>query len=250
MSKWFGEWESYDAYLASPEWQRTRRWALALASGRCQLCDAADRLEVHHRHYRRVGSEAPGDVIVLCADCHARFHDKLPKQATGHQESTGGDGGAGRIQKRIDEDLQGQREARKRAQEEAVDRVLRYREARFWRSPSYLLTQAIALDVWGKCWVLVTYYGIEILAPDGTRQADVMPVGRAVRDALRNEFPGERWLVCISRRSLRARKMVDAQWATRPPLGGVGNSHREREDFWGRIERFEAEQAKAEGKTP
>lgn len=69
--------DGYHAYLASDAWQVKRRAALARAGGRCQLCNSRWSVQVHHRTYDRLGREADGDLIVLCADCHATFHGKL-----------------------------------------------------------------------------------------------------------------------------------------------------------------------------
>lgn len=65
----------YAAYLQSAEWQEKRHAALDRADHRCQLCNRSTRLHVHHRTYERRGHELPGDLIVLCADCHKLFHD-------------------------------------------------------------------------------------------------------------------------------------------------------------------------------
>lgn len=67
----------YHAYLRSPEWQVIRRLALERDGG-CVVCYRADRLDVHHRTYERLGHELLSDVTVLCRDCHAKHHDKLP----------------------------------------------------------------------------------------------------------------------------------------------------------------------------
>ena len=64
----------YADYLQTPHWQRIRGEALARAKHRCQVCDAADQLEVHHRSYARRGHENPEDVTVLCNGCHGGFH--------------------------------------------------------------------------------------------------------------------------------------------------------------------------------
>lgn len=68
----------YAQYLKSTEWQKARRKALKHAEYRCQLCNQADRLNVHHRNYSRLGAEKDADLIVLCENCHSKFHDKLP----------------------------------------------------------------------------------------------------------------------------------------------------------------------------
>ncbi len=85
--------DEYLAYLASEEWATTRAAALERAGHRCETvwvwqrvvreegdvvwtedcserCPETRGLEVHHRHYRTLGGEAPGDLTVLCHDCH------------------------------------------------------------------------------------------------------------------------------------------------------------------------------------
>lgn len=67
----------YADYLRTLEWQRTRVAALRLADHRCQLdaTHAGRRLDVHHSTYERRGAELSSDLVVLCADCHARHHE-------------------------------------------------------------------------------------------------------------------------------------------------------------------------------
>ncbi len=64
----------YKDYLQTPEWAAKRSEMLNRAGHRCQLCNRAGRLEVHHRTYERRGSELEGDLFVLCANCHDHFH--------------------------------------------------------------------------------------------------------------------------------------------------------------------------------
>jgi hypothetical protein len=72
----------YQDYLKTMRWAEKRAEARAAAGDRCQLCNAGNRtLHVHHRTYERRGHERPDDLIVLCAHCHAKFHDKLPREA-------------------------------------------------------------------------------------------------------------------------------------------------------------------------
>jgi len=67
----------YDNYLLSPEWKERRKQALDWARKACQFCNADNKpLHVHHRTYDRLGAELPADLVVLCADCHRRFHGK------------------------------------------------------------------------------------------------------------------------------------------------------------------------------
>jgi hypothetical protein len=70
----------YVEYLRTPHWQEVREAALKTADYRCQVCYSPEKVQVHHRTYDRRGRELPSDVTVLCADCHGRFHDKLPKE--------------------------------------------------------------------------------------------------------------------------------------------------------------------------
>jgi hypothetical protein len=67
----------YGQYLRTPHWRKVRDEALNRAQGRCALCNATDRLQVHHRTYERRGCERPADVVVLCDDCHGRHHGHL-----------------------------------------------------------------------------------------------------------------------------------------------------------------------------
>lgn len=71
----------YTEYLKTPHWATKRKEALDRASHRCTLCNAEDDLHVHHRTYERRGWEQPDDLIVLCKDCHERFHDVIDGKA-------------------------------------------------------------------------------------------------------------------------------------------------------------------------
>lgn len=64
----------YQEYLRTPHWQATRVAALRRCKGRCMVCNAAARLDVHHRTYERRGSERAADVVALCRTCHGLFH--------------------------------------------------------------------------------------------------------------------------------------------------------------------------------
>lgn len=66
----------YKDYLNTDEWKNKRLCALKAAGFSCQLCNDSDKtLHVHHRTYERRGNEKLGDLIVLCEDCHKKFHD-------------------------------------------------------------------------------------------------------------------------------------------------------------------------------
>lgn len=66
----------YRDYLGSPEWRIRRGFALEYYGAKCCLCNSTRKLNVHHRTYERLGAEKLADLIVLCEDCHAKFHGK------------------------------------------------------------------------------------------------------------------------------------------------------------------------------
>jgi len=70
--------KSYSEYLLGEHWRgKVRPAVLERAGHRCQLCGAMDKtLHVHHNSYERLGNELPWDLIVLCEDCHAKYHGK------------------------------------------------------------------------------------------------------------------------------------------------------------------------------
>lgn len=66
----------YNEYLKTPEWQLRRKNHLRSAGYKCQLCNNGDTvLDVHHRTYENRGDEHYRDLIVLCRDCHSKFHN-------------------------------------------------------------------------------------------------------------------------------------------------------------------------------
>lgn len=69
-------WDTYNAYLASPEWRRRRAAVLKRDAGMCQGCLAAPATEVHHLTYERVGRELLFDLVSLCEACHEIAHEE------------------------------------------------------------------------------------------------------------------------------------------------------------------------------
>ena len=68
----------YQQYLQTRHWKMLRSKALKKAKGKCQLCNASGKqLDVHHKTYDRKGKEKLTDLIVLCHDCHSKFHGKV-----------------------------------------------------------------------------------------------------------------------------------------------------------------------------
>ena len=68
--------QPYSAYLQSAHWLRTKAKALEYYGNSCCFCGSKERLEVHHRSYKRKGRELMSDLTVLCRRCHARHHGK------------------------------------------------------------------------------------------------------------------------------------------------------------------------------
>jgi 5-methylcytosine-specific restriction endonuclease McrA len=64
----------YRRYLHGEVWQKRRKRALDRAGRSCEMCKAVGPLHVHHVEYDRLGRELPGDLIVLCPDCHEHAH--------------------------------------------------------------------------------------------------------------------------------------------------------------------------------
>lgn len=67
---------NYSSYLETSHWENIRNLKLKEAEYKCQLCSKKDvKLHVHHNTYERIGDEDMNDLIVLCEDCHKKFHD-------------------------------------------------------------------------------------------------------------------------------------------------------------------------------
>ncbi len=69
--------KEYHEYLKSETWKERSKQAKENAGWKCQLCNKEGVLHTHHRTYENLGHEKDGDLIVLCSDCHAKFHNKV-----------------------------------------------------------------------------------------------------------------------------------------------------------------------------
>ena len=73
-------WVKYDAYLASPEWNRLRRSVIVRDHFLCQGCFAKvtdTSAHVHHRSYvgyNRTGHSFAFECVTLCRKCHLEYH--------------------------------------------------------------------------------------------------------------------------------------------------------------------------------
>ena len=68
--------QSYQGYLKSEEWRIRRDLIKSRDRYRCRLCHSAESLQVHHATYENRGAEKDNDLITLCGECHAKFHQK------------------------------------------------------------------------------------------------------------------------------------------------------------------------------
>lgn len=71
---------NYQDFLSTPYWQAVSLYAKKKANFKCSLCNSTNRLNTHHRTYDRHGMEhiervAKEDLIVLCNECHEKFHN-------------------------------------------------------------------------------------------------------------------------------------------------------------------------------
>lgn len=67
----------YYDYLQTPYWKLFADRAKENSGHKCQLCNSHESLNVHHKTYDNRGKETFEDIIVLCRNCHAKFHDKV-----------------------------------------------------------------------------------------------------------------------------------------------------------------------------
>jgi hypothetical protein len=70
---------TYEQYISSDRWRRLRAAAIERDGGRCRLCDADGRLEVHHRRYPPRGQwhlDSLDALTTLCIPCHDIITEK------------------------------------------------------------------------------------------------------------------------------------------------------------------------------
>jgi 5-methylcytosine-specific restriction endonuclease McrA len=73
----------YRAFLTTCYWDVVRDYVLWKRGYACELCNHQSNLHIHHKTYEHHGREHQNltDLIILCSSCHAKFHDKLAKEA-------------------------------------------------------------------------------------------------------------------------------------------------------------------------
>ncbi len=69
----------YKQYLEkSDQWQVLRHKILKRASYKCEICEKAKPLQVHHLTYDRIFHEQLDDLQAVCDRCHRRLHGLRP----------------------------------------------------------------------------------------------------------------------------------------------------------------------------
>lgn len=64
----------YKDYLKSSHWLIIKNKIFLLRGKKCEECDCCYDLNVHHKTYKRVGSELDEDLQLLCRECHKKKH--------------------------------------------------------------------------------------------------------------------------------------------------------------------------------
>jgi 5-methylcytosine-specific restriction endonuclease McrA len=69
-------------FLASTAWAKIRVDLYTIRGKRCESCGSTRSIQVHHLTYDRYGgNEEPGDLVILCGNCHMTEHGlKKPKR--------------------------------------------------------------------------------------------------------------------------------------------------------------------------
>jgi len=78
---------SYSDYLKSEHWQEFRKKFFSKSAVcknlrakfgelRCQFCHKSAVLHLHHKTYKRLGAEYLSDVVLICAECHEKSHER------------------------------------------------------------------------------------------------------------------------------------------------------------------------------
>lgn len=66
----------YAEYLNSPEWAEKRAAVMDRYDGVCEGCRKRTATDVHHLTYRNVRREFLFELVGLCRECHARWHEQ------------------------------------------------------------------------------------------------------------------------------------------------------------------------------
>lgn len=73
---------TYKDFLRTPYWVTISEYKKFKSNYKCALCSGNKDLATHHSSYEKHGYEhessvMDNDLIVLCADCHSKFHNQF-----------------------------------------------------------------------------------------------------------------------------------------------------------------------------
>lgn len=69
--------KEHQKFLNSSYWKNFRVKYVKAIGSRCELCFSIANLCVHHNNYWNKGKETSEDVIILCGECHDKFHKNI-----------------------------------------------------------------------------------------------------------------------------------------------------------------------------
>lgn len=74
--------DRYQQCISSAQWKSLKREVTEQRGNRCERCKGEGvPLELHHLHYRSLGSEHTEDVELLCTDCHSQADEARESKA-------------------------------------------------------------------------------------------------------------------------------------------------------------------------
>ena len=77
---------NYESYLQSEQWRAIRDRVVTRAAGLCEGCGTARGVDVHHTTYAHLGYEFLFELLLLCRECHRRWHATKNWQAARHED--------------------------------------------------------------------------------------------------------------------------------------------------------------------
>ncbi len=66
---------AYKEYVKSIDWGERKKQLTDAYGHACELCQKSGLIHVHHNNYKTRGHEHDEDLMILCKDCHYKFHE-------------------------------------------------------------------------------------------------------------------------------------------------------------------------------
>jgi len=68
----------YKKYLNTNHWKDVKiRYRASKSIQVCYICGTDEKINLHHKSYKRIGAEKLNDLLPLCSKCHMLVHTKL-----------------------------------------------------------------------------------------------------------------------------------------------------------------------------